>query len=397
MSASEQALIKHNKELLGPITPLDCRELDTASAHRRLGQDARAQIHKILAKRLDDLGGKEQTTQQIRRARKLQKALNAKLQIPALDENIRAAVGQYQDCLSAWAQGAGLAEFSHPMLANVVDEASVHADDLATLLQMDDVGCQTGVLREQDGAVILWHAEEDYEDNPGQRFDQLRIFLFRAANGQSAGGFIYPDLLPGPTFAWQGGDFVQAIDTLHIRPLEFDDAILPNTLAWLSLYLGSQVTRQELAEQLGPFQGGYSLTAVYKRAGSVSVEKVEFANQQVTASHLDPAAGQCLFQTNVIRDLSQPIGVEEQTSPESRAWNEQRMARTGRLLKVVRSSTQPLAGVFRLLRSRLGGESAYANRDVKAYLVCRMSVEKTSIWVGAGAALPEDELFSLEV
>jgi len=397
MSASEQALIKHNKEVLGPITPLDCRDFDTVSAHHRLGQDARAQIHKILAKRLDDLGGEEQTTQQIRSARKLQKALNAKLQIPALDENIRAAVGQYQDCLSAWAQGAGLAGFGHPNLAEAVDGLPVHAVDLATLLQMDEVGCQTGVLRESDGAVILWHAEEDYEDSPGQRFDRLRIFFFRAANEQSAAGFIYPDLLPGPTFGWQAGDFVQAIDTLHVRPLAFEDAILPNTLAWLSLYLGNQVTRQELAEQLGPFQGGYSLTAAHRQAGRVSVEKVEFANQQVAVNHLEHAAGECLFQTNVIRDLSQPIGAEEQTSPESRAWNEQRMARTERLLKVIQASAKPLTGVFRLLRSRLGGESAYANRDVKAYLVCRMTVEKTSIWVGAGAALPDDTLFSPEI
>jgi hypothetical protein len=73
------------------------------------------------------------------------------------------------------------------------------------------------------------------------------------------------------------------------------------------------------------------------------------------------------------------------------------MARTGRLIKAVQSSTQPLAGVFRLLRSHLGGESAYANRDVKAYLVCHMAVEKTSIWVGAGAAMPDDKLFKLEM
>jgi hypothetical protein len=397
MLASEQALIKHNKQLLGPIRPLDCSGLDTISAHQWLGQNARAQIHKILAKRLDNLGGQEQITGQIRGARKLQKALNAKLHSLALDENIRAALRQYQACLLAWAQGAGLADFGHPNLTEAVDGAPVHADDLATLLQMDDVGCQTGVLREHDGSVILWHAEEDYEDSPGQRFDQLRIFIFKAANGHTAGGFIYPDLLPGPTFAWQAGDFVQAIDTLHVRPLEFEDAILPNTLAWLSLYLGSQVTRQELATQLGPFQGGYSLTAAYKQAGQVSVEKVEFANSQVAASHLEHAAGECLFQTNVIRDLSQPIGAEEQTSPESRTWNEQRMARTGRLIKAVQSSAQPLAGVFRLLHSRLGGESAYANRDVKAYLVCHMAVEKTSIWVGAGAAMPDDKLFKLEM
>jgi hypothetical protein len=87
------------------ITTLDCREFDTAGAHQRLGRAARAQIHKILSKRLNDLGGVANVAEQILRARRFQAALNAKWQIPGLDEPVRAALRQYQACLSAWAHG----------------------------------------------------------------------------------------------------------------------------------------------------------------------------------------------------------------------------------------------------------------------------------------------------
>jgi hypothetical protein len=268
----------------------------------------------------------------------------------------------------------------------------VNAIDLATFLQEDEVGCQTGAYREKDGAVILWHTEEDTEQTPRERFDKLRLFSFRALNGQRACGFIYPDLLPGPSFAWQAG-FTQAIDTLHVKSVELADAILPNTLAWLSLYLGAQVSRTVLAQQLGPFRGGYSLTAVYKMDGRIDVEKVEFSNDAYFTSQLPQAPGSHLFQTNVIRDLSLPIGAQEQTSPESRAWNEKRMVRTERFVQVIKMSSEPLPLVFRMLQSRLGGDSAYANHDVKAYLVCRMTPEESTVWVGSGTPMPEDELY----
>ncbi|MEI7846157.1 MAG: hypothetical protein WCK35_10170 [Chloroflexota bacterium] len=389
MPEIEQRLIQQAQQALGPITTLDCLELDNLDAHRRLGQDARVQIHKILGCRLNNLGDRQQVSEQIRRARKYERALESRLKLTTLDEKIRSAVQQYLLALAGWAEGAELGGFQHALL-----EKSVTALDLATLLQEDEVGCQTGVLREQGGAVILWHSEEDYEITPNQRFDKLRLFKFRAAGGRSTCGFIYPDLLPGPTFGWQADDYAQAVDTLHVRPVDFEDAILPNALAWLSLYLGPLVSRKELAQKLGPFQGGYSLTAVYKIDDQILVEKVEYANTQISACELGTRPGESLFQTNVIRDLSLPIGVEEQTSPESRIWNEQRMQRTARFINTIKNASQPHKMVLRMLESRLGGEAAYANRDVKAYLVLRMAPGETSILVGAGARTSDGNVFT---
>jgi hypothetical protein len=388
--------IIETKKKLGSITVLNCTQVDTANAHWLLGQEVRAQIHKILTKRLNDQGSAERVTGQIRQARRYRVALKARLQIPRLDEIIKAAIGEYITCLTAWAEGAQLADFQHPFLASKVDNLPVSATDLAMFLQEDETGCQTGVYREQDGSVILWHVEEDDEKISGERFDKLRLFSFRTYNGQIATGFIYPDLLPGPTFAWQGGNFVQAVDTLHVKPVDFDDSILPNTLAWLCLYLGTYTKREELAKHLGPFQGGYSLTATYKKEGQVSVEKIEYANDMVEASTLENSVGCYLFQTNTLRDPSLPIGVQEQASAESRAWNKERYARTSRFMRAVQQSDHTLPLVFRMLQSRLGGDLAYANKSVKAYLVCHMTSQKTLFWVGAGAPMPGDNLFTFE-
>jgi len=396
MPNREQMLSIQFKNRLGLLNHLDFSAVDIASAHHSLGQDARGQIAKILAKRLDDMSGEPQVIDQVRRAHRAYTALENKTRLPGLDQNIKTAVQNYIDCLSAWAQGAQLADFRHHNLPASQDGQPILAEDLATLLQEDEGGCQTGAYRERDGSVILWHAEEDVETQPGQRFDKLRLFSFRSAGGQTATGFIYPDLLPGPTFGWQGADFAQAIDTLHVRNVHFADGILPNTLAWLSLYLGAQISRRELATKLGPFLGGYSITGVCKSNSLVSVEKVEYANDQVHSSVLPESPGSFLFQTNIIGDLSLPIGAQEHTSPESRAWNTTRIMRTARLMRVVKNCTDARPMIFRLLRSNLGGESAYSNRDVKAYFVCHMQPGKTSIWAGPGAAMKDDPLFIME-
>jgi hypothetical protein len=165
-------------------------------------------------------------------------------------------------------------------------------------------------------------------------------------------------------------------------------------LAWLALYLGTYSTREKLAKNLGPFQGGYSLTTVCKNDGQINVEKIEFANDALYTSGLEKDAGCYLFQTNILRDPSLPIGSHEQASAKSRALNGVRYARTARFMRVVQQSKDALPLVFRMLWSQTGGESAYANTSAKAYLVCHMTQAKASIWVGPGAPMPDDELFT---
>ena len=71
------------------------------------------------------------------------------------------------------------------------------------------------------------------------------------------------------------------------------------------------------------------------------------------------------------------------------------MARTERFIQVFRKSSEALPRVFRMLRSRLGGDSAFANHEVKAYFVCRLTPEENRIWVGCGPPMLEDALFCI--
>ena len=117
MAESERELIRRFKQFMGPVTLLDYSELDIAAAHRKLGSEAREQIQKILVRQLDALTKDDQFAGKIRRARQARAALDSKLNHPTLDKTTKTAVLEYQACLTAWAEGAGLARFQHPCLA----------------------------------------------------------------------------------------------------------------------------------------------------------------------------------------------------------------------------------------------------------------------------------------
>ena len=114
MAESERELIRRFKQFMGPVTLLDYSELDIAAAHRKLGSEAREQIQKILVRQLDALTKDDQFAGKIRRARQARAALDSKLNNPTLDETIKAAMREYQACLTAWAEGAALSRIQHP-------------------------------------------------------------------------------------------------------------------------------------------------------------------------------------------------------------------------------------------------------------------------------------------
>lgn len=368
--------------------------MDIVSAHHKLGTDAREQIQKILSKRLGETGSIEKTQYQIRRARKLILALSERAQHPKISEPLKDAIQQYQACLSAWATGAELNQFRHDFLSEKVDEQNISPIELAIFLQEDEVGCQTGVFREQDGSIILWHSEEDYEESPWQRFDELRLFCFQAYSKIKTYSFIYPDLLPGPAFGWNEKKYAQAVDSLHIKQSDDANAILPNTLAWISLYLGQVMSRQAIATELVPFAGGYSISAAYSMQENIHAEKVDVGNHALDNCTLGEMAGNHLFQTNIVTGSSPAVLHEEQISPESHKRNSNRITRTTRLLQVIKNSNTALPLIFRVMHSRIGQEDAYSNPDVKAYFVCRIHANAMQCWAGAGPAMPEDEVLS---
>ena len=391
--------LKAVKTRLGKLIFLDFSGSDLAQAHQELGAHVRNQVHKLLRHRLNGLQ-EDQLRELIQQTRMCHSTLLDRSKSRKVNPVIRSAIQQYLVCLDAWADGAALSGFVHPRLEHQKSDLSpVSARDLALLLQHDNTGCQTGLYRQKDGSVILWHTEEAFGSEPGGQFDQLRIASFRAGNGNSSvmmNAFIYPDLLPGPAFGWRSDGFAQAVDALLLKPFpQLEGGVLANVASWITLRLGPAVNAQEVIEALGPFQDGYALNIVYSKRGQVYAKKVEFASNLIFPYLLGETPGEFLFQVNVFSQRQRLDLLKlENISLENRKTFEQRIRRTKRVLKCREpgaSSSEELRFFFDLLASRIGGEWAYANADLKAYFLNRVSQTGMEIWLGPGAALRNEQ------
>jgi hypothetical protein len=313
---------------------------------------------------------------------------------------MRSALNRYLECLSAWAEGAGLSQFDHHKLA---DFAAAHQpispQDLALLLQHDNTGCSTGLYRVEDGSILLWHTEEDTEQMPGSRFDQLRVVSFRVGDEDGASvanAFVYPALLPGPAFAWRSDGFVQAVDSLILKPTPLSGAgTLANIAVWLALWLGPTVDTEEDLRSLGPFYDGYALNIVQLSDRQLHAHKYEFAEARVVSHQLAEQPGSHLLQVNVFSNGDDEyLRSLEGISSRRRHPFEQRLRRMRRLLfdqeQRGRLLLDPLDALCNMLTSRAGGGWAYANNDVKAYFVCRVSCAGIDLRLGPGSALRGD-------
>ena len=148
---------------LGPLHTLHLPGPGLAEMHRQLGEEVRPQAQSILARRLEALnvaGALPERLRLLRRSWLLAQEKAARLQgrsLPVL-RRVGAALAEYLDCLSAWAQGAGLA-------GGPADRDGI---ELALLLQDDLSGCQTGVYRLADGSVMNLPGCAQVEVRPGE-------------------------------------------------------------------------------------------------------------------------------------------------------------------------------------------------------------------------------------
>jgi hypothetical protein len=387
------------KSRLGPIQFLDLTRFDLASAHRELGNQVREQVWRILERRLGDIQPKRLATR-IGQARGCWSSLQRHLKSRILAEELRIAITDYVNCLEAWSEGLELAQFSHPILnAQVTNGGSLAPYELALVLQHDNVGCQTGMYRSESGSVQLWHTEEDADWRSGGRFDKLRIASFRVGAGDRADqfhAFIYPDLMPGPSFSWRNDGYVQAVDTLLLyNPPRINDGILTNVVCWLALRLGLTVSALDMLELLKPFFDGYAMNLILPENQVVHATRYEFAGDRVIKSRLSNDPDSFLFQVNYFSDRVDASLQEMEALPKrSNRVMKKRVERTIQVLQnhkalADRTGLQ-MRHFFRLVTSRAGREWAYANRDVKAYFLCQVKQDAMEIWLGAGPAGRED-------
>ena len=384
------------KDRFGGLVTLDFTGYDLRTAHRMLGEHVRSQVRKVLTQRLDRLD-RAKCSLLVEQARSCGETLTDKLADQRLDSRLRGALQEYVDCLAAWAEGGGLDDFEHPELTF---HRLLCPIDLAFFLQHDSNGCQTGVYRQGDGSVILWHTEEDVEFEPGSGFDQLRLAAFNVGDYQHPiilHAFIYPDLLPGPAFGWRSDGYVQAVDTLHTRMFpDQRSGILANIATWLTLRLGPDYDPGMVIENMVPYYDGYALNVAFVQGGKVLAKKFEFAADQIFPEFLDEQPGSYLFQANIFshKDNLRVKELELIPSVDHRLY-QRRIERTHNAMQNkdhrYRESDE-MQFFFDLLTSRCGNRWAYANTDVKAYAILRQTTHGAEVWLGHGPALATDQV-----
>jgi hypothetical protein len=389
------------KDRLGGFTFLDLTGYDLQTAHRYLGEHVRTQVHKILIQRLDRLNP-ARLSLLLMQAKTCAEALTDKLADQQWDPLLHGVLQEYVDCLAAWGNGAGLMDFDHPALAPHLPLCPI---DLALFLQHDSAGCQTGMYRQADGSVILWHTEEDIEFEEGSGFDQLRLAAFNVGtdiNPITMHAFIYPDLLPGPAFGWRSDGYAQAVDTLHTRiaPIQ-KGGMLANIATWISLKLGAHCDPARVIESMGPFMDGYALNAVSVQGGKVEAEKYEFAESDILPNVLGDQPGEFLFQVNIFSqdDTAWVKEVEELPSTDHKLYL-QRIKRTHQAIQkkdLTRGEVIDMHFFHDLMKTNSGSIWSYANIHVKAYFILHQTVQGAEIWLGHGPALPGDKYMVIQI
>lgn len=389
------------KDRFGGFIFLDLTGYDLQTAHWHLGMHVRQQVQKILSQRFDMLdSGKCQLL--IQQAKSCAQTLHTKRVDKRLNIRLRGAVREYLDCLEAWADGAGLAGFDHPAMAA---HRPISAMDLAFFLQHDSTGCQTGMYRQGDGSVILWHTEEDVEFETGSGFDQLRLAAFKVGDDNdpvTMHAFIYPDLLPGPAFGWRSDGYTQAVDTLHTRIFAEQKAgVLANITTWLTLRLGPGCEPGKVIADMCPYYDGYALNAISIRGEKVRAEKYEFAEDHILPKVLDECSGSYLFQVNIFtQDTPSWVKEVEFLPPADHRLYLQRIKWTKKAMQNKNhrvSEGDDMGFFFDLLTARSGTIWSYANTYVKAYFILRQTNLGAEIWLGHGPALPTDQYLVIHI
>ncbi len=382
------------KNRLSPLVFVDLRNYDLVTAHRKLGQEVREQVHKILRRKLNKLSDAK-LVDEVRWIRHCLGDLRGKAFSARVDPRVCNALAQYLESLASWGQGAQLDAFQHGNLDRLeIDGQPVSATELALWLQDDCPGCQTGVYREPDGSVILWHTEEDLEPEPFARFDRARLASFRVQDEGDMveiNAFIYPDILPGPAFCWRSDAFAHAVDSLYVKPQK-GNYMLANIATWVIMRLGNQVGAGEVISALAPFVDAYALMVVGRQGDRITAENIEFAGDQILITSLPQEPASYLFQANIFSDKDSPIAVTyEHIDPHYWRKYAARVTRTERAMGRIRASENVMESLHALMASREGGDYAYANEDVKACYLNRVSRQGMEIWIAAGPAIQGEE------
>lgn len=382
--------IKRIKRKLGDIQILDYRGLDIVDAHEKLGEEVRVQVTRILENKIKSLGA-DDLNRELRFAQQIIEKLEEKSKSSDMPGLIQDAIRTYLECIRSWAHGAGTEVY----ISNMGWQHKVSPMQLAVMLQNDNSGCQTGALRNAGGGVLIWHTEEDGKHDYGKRFDKLRLAIFQCKLGDKSVdiySLIYPDLLPGSAFNWRNDGYLQLVDALYLEQDE-TAGMLANCVCWLRLVLDTNISTQLILESLGPLADGYALSVVLRRNDLIVAEKYEFTRNQYVLATLSQEKNSYLFQVNLFSD-DVPISLSqfEEISKKEKKGYLHRRKRTLKYLGTP-SSLNSITDIRKLLTSRAGSPFCYASPWVKSYMFATLDDKEFRVWVGAGPASKNDDLY----
>ncbi len=375
--------LKTFKKQFGPLRRFTIHAKSIVAAHEVLGKNMRAEIARVIKSKVATKTPK-QFASEILFIRSCAEHFSHRV---AKSSAPLSAMGKtYISCLTAWAKGSGISTSLIP--ARYREKVpSLTALDLAWWLQNDNVGCQTGMMRETDGGVIFWHTEED---NSGY-LNKPYVASFKIPGFPPIHAFMYPFLLPGPAFAWNT-EFFQAVDFLYVGLKKRTAGTLANSIAWMSLWYGQKVALQKIVAAFGPYFDGYAVNTIKKSKNQkISGDKIEFGADAFFTTTLKTTPGSKLVQANCVSSATSTLFKKYNDSTAKKDWKlRQRVQRVNDWLMSFKKTYHRLpraADLTSLLASRNGKGYGFANTDVKAYVFGRVGKSNIDVNVDAGPCI----------
>lgn len=195
------------------------------------------------------------------------------------DPQLAGYIRQYFRCLDSWAQGANISG---------VD---------ALMLQDEFFGCQTLLIRGNNGEVIFGQTEEYVEEYQPPRINEITNFTVDNRRVSAYTGYDY--CLPGSAISYTPDGFM-SVDTLWIKDNPMP-GFLANTVGWIALVSGRTASLPDTIKNLLPTIDGYAINQVFvEDNGNVVAHTIEFAHGDSSVRVLGNSPGSYESQTNIV-------------------------------------------------------------------------------------------------
>ena len=397
--SEQNSSISSEKECLGTLEIIKVEAASFPEAHTILAESVRDQVRHNVEHRLNDMEQADFYESLNLASASISKFIENFVNNPELTDKYKNVASEYLESLKVWSKTINFSEISHPYIQEAMSKKGVTGEELNILvgymLQDETVGCQSGTYK-QGEKVYIWHTEEDVEDSPGDRFDRSRILQVsvrgNAAQVEDRYSFVYPDLLPGPAYCF-GKDFFYCVDSQRAAEHNGTPDVPANFVCWVMWRMGKDADAREIVDTFSPYTSGYTINTanIIRNEDGVELKagKIEFAYDLV--SEFTAAESKPLISLNVPEKGSALFNIDDPTYAEVEPWYKDREDRAQRLVGKLGNShfgVNPYS-LFRMLGNGLGNANegaAFANRDVKSYVVTELSPDVTKVFAGPATA-----------